>query len=264
MARPEQNLLDRLIAEAQADDYALAPDQSNRGGAGLRATTVLIMLTIGALLAASAWQQRRQQPASDTARAELVAQIEEAEQRGDESADAAAALRSSVSNLQRLATAGLSETLTTELAALEIATGYVALQSTGVTMVLDDATEVPDGVEPDEARVLDIDMQLVVNGLWQAGADAIAVNDIRLTSTTAIRTAGEAILVDYRPLRPPYRIVALGDAPALEAGFTDSPAGEDLVGLETDYGIQWEIRPGEDLTVPASTADLPRRAEVVR
>ena len=44
------------------------------------------------------------------------------------------------------------------------------------------------------------DLQIVVNGLWASGAEAVSVNGQRLTSKAAIRFAGQAILVNYRPL----------------------------------------------------------------
>ena len=53
--------------------------------------------------------------------------------------------------------------------------------------------------------MLDRDLQVIVNGLWAAGAEAIAVNGQRLTACSAIRSAGEAILVDFRPLSAAVR-----------------------------------------------------------
>ena len=129
---------------------------------------------------------------------------------------------------------------------------------------MDDAQPpLPRGVDPAEAKVLDIDMQGAVNGLWQAGAEAISINGVRLTSVTAIRTAGEAILVDYRPLEPPYRIDAIGPADLAER-FSTGQAGDDLTQLGTDYGIQSEVTAADEVTVPASTANLPNKAEVVK
>src|SRR5699024_11863661 len=58
-------------------------------------------------------------------------------------------------------------------------------------------------------RVTDGDLQIAVNGLWAAGAEAVAVNGQRVGPTTAIRTAGSAVLVDFRPLSPPYRITVV-------------------------------------------------------
>jgi ABC-type uncharacterized transport system involved in gliding motility auxiliary subunit len=52
-----ENLLDRLIADAQADDYTLAAQQhpSGRGGRWL---TLVLCGVIGLLFAAAGWQWR--------------------------------------------------------------------------------------------------------------------------------------------------------------------------------------------------------------
>jgi uncharacterized protein YlxW (UPF0749 family) len=101
--------------------------------------------------------------------------------------------------------------------------------------------------------VLDRDLQTVVNGLWAAGAEAISVNGQRLTALSAIRSAGEAILVDFRPLTPPYVVSAVGDADALRAGFASGSAGPYLHALEDNYGITSSIDSVSSLSLPASS-----------
>src|SRR6185369_7781655 len=61
----------------------------------------------------------------------------------------------------------------------------------------------------DTAVLTDRDVRAVVNELWHDGAEAISVNDVRLTPTTAIRFAGQAVLVDFRPVTSPYTIRAI-------------------------------------------------------
>ena len=166
--------------------------------------------------------------------------------------------------MQQLATSGLSEDFAEQVRALEVASGFVGVAGPGAVVSLSDGKEpLPKGVTPDEARVLDIDMQMVVNGLWQAGAQAIAINGIRLTTMTAIRTAGEAILVDFRPLVPPYSIVAIGPQD-LARRFSRTPAEDELRQLRRDYGIESTVKPDTDLEVPASTANLPNKAVVMK
>lgn len=261
MTPQRDNLLDRLIAEAQADDYALAP-QPGKTSRGLL-PALLVFLVIGVLLVSAVAERQSARPAKAERRDALVARIEQAQQRAEESEVEAGQLRSSVSNLQRLASGGLSDQFSEQLQALEIATGFVGLSGPGAEVSLDDAENPPDGVDPEEARVLDIDVQMVVNGLWEAGASAIAINDIRLTSGTAIRTAGEAILVDYRPLVPPYQIVALGP-PDLADRFDSTGAAGQLQQLRKDYGIESQVAATDEASVPASTANLPDTAEVVK
>ena len=263
MTHPPDNILDRLIAEAQADDYALAQRRgpTTRGNPLIAA---LLFALIGVLLATAFWQRQSVQPVAEQRRAELVERIRVQGERAEASQAQAAELRASVSQLQQLASDGLGEDFGDQLRAVEIATGFVGLQGPGAVLTMDDAVPpLPRGVDPAEAKVLDIDMQGAVNGLWQAGAQAIAINGVRLTSVTAIRTAGEAILVDYRPLEPPYRIDAIGPSDLADR-FSQSQAGDDLAQLGEDYGIQSEVTAADEVTVPASTANLPTRAEVVK
>lgn len=257
------DLLDRLIADAQADDYALAPQAPNTGKRPGLAGAVLIALIFG-LLVAAFLQRQTVAPAAQDRRAALVARVQEAEAGVKASQDEAADLRASVSQLQQLATSGLGPEFAEQLRTLETATGFVGLTGPGAVVTMRDGRQpLPRGVTTDEARVLDVDMQMVVNGLWQAGAQAIAINDIRLTSTTAIRTAGQAILVDFRPLEPPYTIAAVGPADLADA-FAATSASDELAGLHTDYGIQYEVKAQDEVEVPASTANLPTTAEVVK
>src|SRR5699024_2165508 len=141
----------------------------------------------------------------------------------------------------------------------ETAVAAGALRGPGVVLTLEDSAPLPaaPGVTQRAVnRVTDADLQLAVNGLWAAGAEAIAVNGQRLTSTSlspaesdaaagdgrrlpstgAIRTAGSAVLADRRPLSPPYAVIAPGGAAQLPEGAQDSEAGEHLREISWRYG----------------------------
>ncbi|MEZ5186250.1 MAG: DUF881 domain-containing protein [Candidatus Nanopelagicales bacterium] len=260
-----ENLLDRLIAEAEDDDYALARQEHPAAPNARRVLAAgAVFAVIGLLFTAAFWQRQTVQPAAQDRREALIERVSDYSGRAEASQQQAEELRASVSQLQQLASSGLGPGFAEQLQALEIATGFVALKGPGAVLSMADAEPpLPRGVEPDEAKVLDIDMQTAVNGLWEAGAEAIAINGIRLTSLTAIRTAGEAILVDYKPLEPPYEVVAIGPSDLAET-FSGSDTYAELEQLRTDYGIQSEVTGEDGLTVPASTSNLPTRAEVVK
>ncbi|MGW5417585.1 DUF881 domain-containing protein, partial [Actinomadura geliboluensis] len=112
----------------------------------------------------------------------------------------------------------------------------------------------------DAGRVYDQDLQVLVNGLWAAGAAAIGVNGRRLAPTTAIRTAGEAILVDYRPLTGPYEVTALGDPDRLRDAFAGSAADRRLAALHTRFGIRYGVRGTAAARLPAAGTVRPRYA----
>jgi uncharacterized protein YlxW (UPF0749 family) len=258
------SLLDRLIAEAQADDYALAEPRSGPRSAKSAVVGAVLFVVIGVLFATAAWQWQSVQTANQDRREVLIDRIVQADDRAEERQAEVVDLRASVSQLQQLATSGLGDDFAEQLQAVQIVSGFVGLTGPGATLTMADAVPpLPSGVTPDEAKVLDIDVQTAVNGLWEAGAQAIAINDIRLTSVTAIRTAGEAILVDYRPLEPPYRIAAVGP-PDLPEAFAKTQAQAELDGLQRDYGIQSDLEASQSVSVPASTASLPIRAEVMK
>src|SRR5699024_6146466 len=107
-------------------------------------------------------------------------------------------------------------------------------------LTLEDSAPLPSrsGAGPGAVnRVTDGDLQIAVNGLWAAGAEAVAVNGQRVSATTAIRTAGSAVLVDFRPLSPPYEVTALGDPELLRSGVEDAETGAYLSEISTRYGI---------------------------
>ncbi len=103
-------------------------------------------------------------------------------------------------------------------------------------------------------RIYDQDLQVLVNALWAAGARAIGVNGQRLTATTAIRTAGAAILVDYRPLTPPYVVTALGDPGSLGSGLAGSAAGDRFRMLHDRYRTRFDVHQEGEARLPAAEA----------
>jgi uncharacterized protein YlxW (UPF0749 family) len=121
---------------------------------------------------------------------------------------------------------------------------------------VDDAPDAVDAVtgagKPDLGRVLDRDLQEIANALWSAGAEAISINDQRLTATSTIRAAGSAILVDFRPVNRPYVVRAIGPDD-LEDSFEDSDTARLFRALVEDEGMSFSVRQVDDLTLPAAS-----------
>jgi small basic protein len=124
-----------------------------------------------------------------------------------------------------------------------ILAGAVEVHGPGVKLVVNDAKEADQGGDgdaretsgfSDTGRVRDRDMQRVVNGLWESGAEAISINGQRLTALSAIRAAGDAILVDNKPLVPPYTVLAVGDGERLSTEFQNSGDGLYLNALQEE------------------------------
>ncbi|GAA4841417.1 DUF881 domain-containing protein [Kitasatospora terrestris] len=159
------------------------------------------------------------------------------------------------------------------LAELAAQTGTAAMTGPGVKLVIEDASGTGAGgnvSDPRNAegfrnsgRLKDHDLQYVVNGLWQAGAEGISVNGQRLTALSAIRAAGDAILVDNRPLVPPYTVLAIGNGPQLAAGFQDNQGGRYLKIIQDSYGIKYALSVQKSLTLPAALGVTLRWAQPV-
>jgi len=141
---------------------------------------------------------------------------------------------------------------------LQIGAGLSDVTGQGFEIEINDAQKT-DSLEVTDiglAKVFDTDIQLLVNALWASGAEAITINESRLTTTSAIRSAGDAILVNYRPLLPPYKIAVIGDSKMKEK-FVSHPDYLDLAFVVKTYGLGFEISDFKKLILPATGVALP-------
>jgi uncharacterized protein YlxW (UPF0749 family) len=107
----------------------------------------------------------------------------------------------------------------------------------------------PDG-SPD-GRVRATDLRRLVNGLWQAGAEAIAVNGRRLSAISAIVQANISIQVNRGPLSPPYVVTAIGDS-GLATRFDNTATGLQFQALADQFGFQVDRQNESELELPAA------------
>jgi uncharacterized protein YlxW (UPF0749 family) len=214
---------------------------------------------------------RTPSPSAVKAKATLVAQVEAGRAAVDRQEKRLAALQAEVDRLQTQALSNDQSSLASQLETLTVAAGAITVRGEGLRVVLDDApgsggnsadANPRTNADSTEGKVLSKDLQIVVNGLWEAGAEAISVNGQRLTSTSAIRFAGEAILVNYRPLVRPYTINAIGDSQGMQVEFAESDGGAYARALHDNYGIRVSIDPVGTLVVPAATSLSVRYATV--
>ena len=221
------DLLNQIVREPVDPDYArvaaASPPGEQRAARG-RGWLALVLVLAGTLFTVGALQTDRTRPVQETERTELVARIQGAESDQD-------ALRRQVDDLTgqidqlrttALGSDGTSKALEAQIDRLGPAVGLAPVTGPGVVVVVDDAPTA-DGDARDQ--VLDLDLQVLANGLWTAGAEAVSINGHRLSALTAIRGAGAAITVDYRSLTRPYRVEAIGDPRTLQARLAESAAG---------------------------------------
>jgi uncharacterized protein YlxW (UPF0749 family) len=193
-------------------------------------------------------------------RAGLIAEIKQREAETDRLTTRADQLREEVS---RERDAALSGSQASRLRNLEAGTGLGRVRGDGVVVRLTDPSPDKDavtGADVGPSHVVYSDLQRVANALWAAGAEAIAINGQRLTATSTIRSAGEAILVDYRPVTSPYNVSAIGPG-SMRDRFDDSSAADLMRRVARDTGLSFAVKDVNNLTLPAAPQPRLRYAE---
>lgn len=208
----------------------------------------------GVLLATSALTYAG--PESRDGRADLVARIEERRQAIETASVRNVALADEI-HAREAGALGRNSDEAAQLEQLRVSAGVTPVTGPGVRITLDDAPGLdPIGGGPrdetdDTGRIVYRDLQNITNDLWAAGAEAIAINGHRLTSTTAIRFAGAAVLVGFRPLARPYVIEAVV-GPEGRAAFQRGDGGRYLADLRTAYSARAALERAQSLSLPAA------------
>ncbi|MFD3908758.1 DUF881 domain-containing protein [Streptomyces sp. CB04723] len=273
--RPDasMSLLNNVMDHSLDDGYAEASARRRAdGSAGLpRTLRSKLGLAAGLVVAAlvvtlGAAEARISAPVVAKEREELIDRIDAETEAADTLESDVDALRSDVSERQRKA---LERHGGDQGRLVALLSGATPVEGPGVKLVVDDAKDTDQGGGgpressgfADTGRVRDRDMQRVVNGLWESGAEAIAINGQRLTALSAIRAAGDAILVDNRPLVPPYTVFAVGDGKKLATVFGDSADGQYLQALKESFDIRTSISEQAKVRLPAAPSLIVRTAE---
>ncbi|MEU6180051.1 DUF881 domain-containing protein [Streptomyces coeruleorubidus] len=275
--RPDasMSLLTNVMDHSLDDGYAEAAARKKAAGDGGMPKTLRAKLGLaaGLVLAAlvvtvGAAQARVAAPVVAKEREELVDRIDRETEAADKLEDSVDRLREDVSARQREALKHSGGSAESEI--VSILSGATAVHGPGVKLVVNDAKDAGAGGDgdprgttgfSDTGRVRDRDMQRVVNGLWESGAEAVSINGQRLTALSAIRAAGDAILVDNKPLVPPYTVLAVGDGQRLSTRFQNSADGLYLDALQEGYGVRTAISVEGDLRLPAAPSVTVRTAQ---
>ena len=144
---------------------------------------------------------------------------------------------------------------------LEPEVGLSPLVGPGMIVTLTDAPRGPDGrypagVAPDVLVVHQQDVQSVLNGLWAGGAEAVAVQDQRLVTTSAVRCIGNTLLLGGRTYSPPYVITAIGDPARLQAGLDEEDGVRLYQQYAQTYGLGYDLQVPRTVSVPAYAGSL--------
>ena len=245
-----------------------------RGAAGPRAqpparhATRVLAVALGMLLALAGATQRAGGPARARLDAALVAERDRREVDVAAQDTETAGLRATVAATRAAVARDLATGRATaaELGALQPAAAAVPATGAGLRVEITDARPGDQGAGPRDSGARGVDqltardLASLVNALWAGHATAIAVNGVRLSTTSPIRTAGDAILVDFQPVASPYRIDAVGDPAALRTAFLGSVGGRLLAAGRLPGARLGAMTTPRVLAVPAARQTTPRLA----
>ena len=251
-------LLALLNSEIETDEYT-NPDHPPVGKKDPKWWIAIVLSFSGLLFGIAVANTQRQQPILEKNREDLRATITKNIEVLNKTSEDLSSINNEIAQIQTntpgLDFHGISQSNESNL---QVFSGLSSVKGEGIEIVINDAIKT-DSLETSDlelARVYDSDIQLLVNALWASGAESVSINKSRLTSTSAIRSAGDAILVNYRPLLPPFVISAIGDND-LRDRLIKHPDFLDLQFVVKTYGLGFNVSEIKDIEMIATGVALP-------
>lgn len=202
-----------------------------------------VALIIGMLLVGQLRSQARPLELSSLSAQELSALIETLAARNIELQDGLADLRDQIRDYERAQVEGQSDLVISE----EVLRGISAFG----------------GLSPVQGQGIRIDAEgsfdpVAVNDLIQelrnAGAEAIAINDIRITGSSVAVLGTSAIEIDGVPIGPAFEVLAIGSPDGLKAAI-ERPGGI-LRLFEQSIDARFTLTQVDRINLPATERDL--------
>jgi uncharacterized protein YlxW (UPF0749 family) len=127
---------------------------------------------------------------------------------------------------------------------LQVLSGVVPVEGPGLEISIDDS-----GGRVGWDSLLDL-----VQELRDAGAEALAIGQVRVVASTWLGPADGGAVVDGRRLSPPYELRAIGPPDVLEEAL-DIPGGPlSVIAALPDVAV--EVQASDRLTLPAAAGDV--------
>lgn len=254
-------LLARITESSLDQDYEAAA--ARRAGSGPQRPTrtiALAFVVFGLLVGISVMQTTRQADSASAGRAALLTQI--AQGRG-ELADQQAkldVLRGEINQLsaelgQVAAAEGIAAGRAKRLGAV---TGFSAVRGPGLLLTVTDGR----GDDP-STLVRSRDLATLLDALWNAGAEAVTINDQRITTTTSLHDSGSSVGVGTVTLSSPYRVRAIGDPRTLSARLQESTHGLAWTNLVAQLGFGFTAEAQRGMLLSAAPERVLRQVEAI-
>ncbi len=217
-------------------------------------TLTVALLALGFLIAAQMAAEGPRVQYTSQERTPLVSTVLDLQKQQGQLEQQVLDARAAIAQLEAAGQGGaaVSQDLNAELQSAQISAGLVAMTGPGLVIELSDSTvPVPaDGNEQDYLAS-GADVLTVVDQLWAAGAEGIAINGERVVVSTAVVDIGGSVVVNGAYVAAPYQITALGPASMLDT-LTHLPGFVDFMhARQVAYGIGVAVATPDSVDLPA-------------
>lgn len=219
---------------------------------------LVVVIAVGFGLASFAAVSSLRTPASASITAELLEQVQSRQ-------TVVNALDADIQSLSAYLTSRAESGQSSARLSPEIAlvNSLTPVTGSGLTVTLSDSDNARALSRSGGGVVRDLDLNVVVNALWSAGAEAITINGIRVGPSTFIRTAGSVILVNITPVQSPYTVSAIGDANELSVALVRGATGDYLSSAKSLNGISISTAAQRDIDMPGLDLRTTRSIEIL-
>lgn len=248
-------LLTLITARSMDEDYAHVARK--RAAAGDAPTTrsrphwasIVAVVVLGVMAAVVAAQTDREAEVNELGRAALVERIEVEKDRlaglQRDVAEVTSANQDVASN--NTTVQGQLDDIAARVDRAELSTGFAAVRGPGVKITVDNR----ENTDVDN-EIRDEDLATLVDGLWAAGAEAVAINDQRINALGGIRNTGRAVHVNGRPVLAPYVVQAIGDTRSLQARLLQTSEGRAWFLLVNGLDLLYTAKNVDNIRLPAA------------
>ncbi|WP_244928147.1 DUF881 domain-containing protein [Nocardioides sp. W7] len=264
-ARVTMPLLTLITQQSLDEDYLHAAERRiAQGGvepparrSRRTAAVVVVAAVFGILVTIAAVQTNRNADTVDASRASLIERNRTQRESVARQQEQIAELREQNAKLDERLVATDAALQSAEAAneRLQVRTGRVAVRGPGVRITVDDPDQ-------GEERIRKEDLFLLINGLWESGAEAISLNGHRLGVLTSINNSDVAINVESSALLPPYTLEAIGNVGTLGADLLDTSSFATFDALQDRYGFGFDMDNDDAIVLAAARAKRLRNASL--
>lgn len=234
------SLLDQIAERALDDDYYLVrPGRYSRSRGVNTVATALVLALFALMVTLTAVQYYQDRPSRSEARESVLADIDFAQQQQTDLQTQVVELEAQVASLRgQLA-------VTPDEISDQVAAGAGVVHGDGVRITITPA----DGV-----AISGAELRALVNELWVAGAEAIAINGQRWGALTSLRTAGGTVTVNFASIGAPFVLEVVGDADQIRDRLDSSGESGYWQRRQTTGELTYTLTDADDQTLPAAPA----------